>query len=302
MQDRWFRGVNLATIRVLARNGWRVVVPRSQQCCGALAAHNGRLDTARALARGSAEAFADADVVVVNAAGCGAHLKDVGDLLDTPEAHALSAKVRDVMELLHDEGLSGPPTSAGASMRVAYHDACHALRAQGIRSQPREVLRAIPGLEIDEIDGGDVCCGAAGLYNVLEPEMSSELRRGRQRRSPPPARRPWRARTPAARCSSLRDCVSSGHRSTSCTRSSSSTAPTPPPIERRQPVTSARRRAPSAVPPGRRRRTRSWNASPRSTRRGSHRRPRPCARARRACPADPRSTRPPRPRRARPPP
>ena len=177
VQDRWFRDVNLATIRVLARNGWRIVVPRAQQCCGALAAHNGRLSTARALARGSAEAFADADVVVVNAAGCGAHLKDVGDLLDTPEAHALSAKVRDVMELLHDEGSSGPPTSAGGSTRVAYHDACHALRAQGIRSQPREVLRTIPGLEIDEIDGGDVCCGAAGLYNVLEPDMSSELRR-----------------------------------------------------------------------------------------------------------------------------
>jgi glycolate oxidase iron-sulfur subunit len=176
VQDRWFRGVNEATIRVLARNGWRVVVPRSQRCCGALAAHHGRLDTARSLAERSVRAFRDADVVVVNAAGCGAHLKDVGDLLGTPEAHAFSAKVRDVMELLHDEGLSEAPT-AGEQTRVAYHDACHALRAQRIRPQPREVLRAIPGLEIDEIADGDVCCGAAGLYNVLEPEMSSELRR-----------------------------------------------------------------------------------------------------------------------------
>ncbi len=176
MQDRWFRSVNEATIRVLARNGWRVVVPRSQQCCGALAAHHGRLDTARALAERSTRSFADADVVVVNAAGCGAHLKDVGDLLGTPEAHALSAKVRDVMELLHDDGLSEAPASAG-HVRVAYHDACHALRAQRLRSQPREVLRAIPGLQIDEIADGDVCCGAAGLYNVLEPQMSSELRR-----------------------------------------------------------------------------------------------------------------------------
>jgi glycolate oxidase iron-sulfur subunit len=177
VQDRWFRRVNRSTIRVLARNGWRVVVPRSQQCCGALAAHHGRLDTARALAQRAVGAFADSNVVVVNAAGCGAHLKDVGDLLGTPEAHALSAKVRDVMELLHDEGLSETPTREAATGTIAYHDACHALRAQGLRAQPREVLEAIPGLEIAEIADGDVCCGAAGLYNVLEPELSAELRR-----------------------------------------------------------------------------------------------------------------------------
>ena len=176
VQDRWFRDVNRATIRVLARNGWRVVVPRTQRCCGALAAHHGRLDTARALAERNLRAFADADVLVVNAAGCGSHLKEVGELLGTDEAKRFSAKVRDVMEFLHDEGLSETPTNTDGAQRVAYHDACHALRAQKIKDQPRALLRRIPGLQIHEIPGGDVCCGAAGLYNVLEPEMSSELR------------------------------------------------------------------------------------------------------------------------------
>jgi glycolate oxidase iron-sulfur subunit len=177
VQDRWFRNVNRATIRVLARNGWRVVVPTTQRCCGALAGHHGRLDTARALAERTLRAFADADVVVVNAAGCGSHLKEVGDLLGTEEAERFSAKVRDVMEFLHEEGLSATPSKIAGVERVAYHDACHALRAQKIKEQPRALLRRIPGLQIDEIPGGDVCCGAAGLYNVLEPEMSSELRR-----------------------------------------------------------------------------------------------------------------------------
>ena len=176
VQDRWFRGVNRATIRVLARNGWRVVVPRSQVCCGALAAHNGRLDTARKLAARNARVFAQADHVLVNAAGCGAHLRDVGQLLGTPAAAALSAKVRDVMEFLDVHGVEAPASPAGLD-RVGYHDACHALRAQGIREQPRAVLMKIPGVEVVDLPGGDMCCGAAGLYNVLEPAMSSELRR-----------------------------------------------------------------------------------------------------------------------------
>ncbi|HJS27280.1 MAG TPA: (Fe-S)-binding protein [Actinomycetota bacterium] len=177
VQDRWFRSVNHATIRVLARNGWRVVVPRRQRCCGALPAHHGRLDTARSLAERNVRAFADADVVVVNAAGCGSHLKELGELLGTEEADTLSAKVRDVMEFLHDEGLAVSPSADADLERVAYHDACHALRAQKIKEQPRELLRTIPGIHIAEIPDGDVCCGAAGLYNVLEPEMSGELRR-----------------------------------------------------------------------------------------------------------------------------
>jgi glycolate oxidase iron-sulfur subunit len=177
VQDRWFRGVNRATIRVLARSGWRVIVPRTQVCCGALAAHHGRLDTARALAERNLRAFAEVDVVAVNASGCGAHLQELGDLVPTDEARAFSAKVRDVMQLLHDDGPTPEPAGDPGFGRVAYHDACHALRVQEIHAQPRALLRAVPGIEVVDVPNGDVCCGAAGLYNVLEPEMSSELRR-----------------------------------------------------------------------------------------------------------------------------
>lgn len=176
VQDRWFRDVNRATIRVLARNGWRVVVPRAQRCCGALAAHHGRLDTARTLAERNLRAFAGAAVVVTNAAGCGAHLQDLGDLVPTDEARAFSTRVNDVMHLLHDQGLREAPARNPGLARVAYHDACHALRVQHVRAEPRAILRTIPGLEVVDLPDSDLCCGAAGLYNVLEPEMSTELR------------------------------------------------------------------------------------------------------------------------------
>ena len=170
VQDRWFHGVNDATVRVLVRNGWRVTVPRGQRCCGALGAHNGRLDRARRLARRNVRAFAGADHVIVNAAGCIAHMKAYGELVDGAEL-----PVRDLMAFLADEGLTTAPTHGLPDGRVAYHDACHALRAQGIRTQPRAVLALIPGLELVEIHNGDRCCGAAGLYNVVEPEMSGRL-------------------------------------------------------------------------------------------------------------------------------
>jgi glycolate oxidase iron-sulfur subunit len=172
VQDRWFHRVNRATIRVLARNGWRVVVPREQRCCGALAAHNGRLGSARKLARRNAAAFAGVDHVIVNASGCGAHMANYDDLVD-----GTALPVHDLMAFLADFGLVETPTHALADGRVAYHDACHALRAQGIRQQPRDVLMQIPDMKIVEISNGDRCCGAAGLYNVLEPEMSGRLMR-----------------------------------------------------------------------------------------------------------------------------
>ena len=170
VQDRWFHEVNLATIRVLARNGWRVTVPAGQRCCGALPAHYGRLGTARKLARRNAAAFAGADHVIANAAGCGAHMKDYEEL--DPAARL---PVRDVMEFLFTEGLRNEPHELSAT--VAYHDACHALRVQKIREEPRALLRSVPGVQVVEIANGDRCCGAAGLYNVLQPELSSELRR-----------------------------------------------------------------------------------------------------------------------------
>ena len=170
VQDRWFHRVNRATIRVLALNGWRVVVPREQRCCGALAAHNGRLRSARRLARRNASAFAGVDHVIVNSAGCGAHMYAYDDLVD-----GAALPVLDLMAFLADVGLTEAPRLPLADGRIAYHDACHALRAQGIRHQPRDVLRQIPDVEIVELANGDRCCGAAGLYNVLEPEMSGRL-------------------------------------------------------------------------------------------------------------------------------
>lgn len=178
VQDRWFRPVNRATIRVLTRNGWRVVVPQAQVCCGALAAHNGSLDTARRLAERNLRAFADIEAVIVNAAGCGAHLKEVGELLGTDEARAFGSKVRDAMEFLHEQGVEAPAANPGVE-RVAYHDACHASRAQKIREQPRAVLRQIPGLELSEIPDGDRCCGAAGLFNVTQPATADVLMRAK---------------------------------------------------------------------------------------------------------------------------
>ena len=172
VQDLWFRRVNAATIRVLASNGWRVVVPDDQTCCGALAAHNGHLATARKLARRNAAAFSGVDHVVVNAAGCGAHMAGYGDLVGGAEL-----PVRDVMAFLHEEGVRDLAGSLPKRTVVAYHDACHALRSQGIQQQPRELLGAIANLELAEIPNSDRCCGAAGIYNVTEPEMSGRLMR-----------------------------------------------------------------------------------------------------------------------------
>ena len=221
VQDRWFHQVNVATIRVLARNGWRVTVPRAQRCCGALAAHNGRLASARKLARRNASAFADVDHVIVNASGCSAHMTTYGELVE-----GTALPVHDLMEFLADYGLVDVPTNPLADGRVAYHDACHALRAQGIKQQPRDVLRQIPGVEIVEIANGDRCCGAAGLYNVLEPEMSGGSCGRRPARCATRASVWSPARTPAARCRSPPACATWARTSRSSTPSSSSTART----------------------------------------------------------------------------
>jgi glycolate oxidase iron-sulfur subunit len=167
VQDRWFRDVNLATIRVLSRNGWRVTVPRSQRCCGALSAHNGRPRTAELLARRNARALAGVDHVIVNAAGCAAHMADAvsDDALPVADPTALLAR----------EGLREEPGELRST--VAYHDACHALRVLKVHDEPRSLLRRITGMDVVEIADGDRCCGAAGLYNVTEPELSGELRR-----------------------------------------------------------------------------------------------------------------------------
>jgi glycolate oxidase iron-sulfur subunit len=175
-----FAHVNHATIRVLAAEGCDVVAP-PQGCCGALPLHAGRLDEARAFAKRTIQAFEQSGVerVVVNAAGCGSSMKEYDRLLaDDPEwaarATAFAHRVRDVNELLVEFGAPRAPRHPLA-LRVAYHDACHLAHAQGIRQQPRNLLGAIPGVELVAFAEQDLCCGSAGIYNLVEPEAAHDL-------------------------------------------------------------------------------------------------------------------------------
>ena len=171
---------NQASVRVLARNGCDVYTPRQQGCCGALSAHNGREPEAQDFARRLVDSFEDSGVerVVVNAAGCGSTMKEYAALLaDDPayasRAQAFAEKVRDVSEILVELGPVAPRHPL--EMTIAYHDACHLAHAQGVRSEPRRLLEDIPGLELREIAEAEICCGSAGIYNVLNPEPAREL-------------------------------------------------------------------------------------------------------------------------------
>ena len=172
--------VNRATVRVLARNGYRVLANPAQPCCGALQAHANDLESARRLARHHIAAFeaSGADWLVVNAAGCGALMKDYGHLLaDDPEfaarAETFDARVRDISELLAADPLRGPLQPV--PLRVAYDDPCHLSHGQKIRQQPRDLLRQVPGLELLEVPESDWCCGSAGTFNLFHPEMAEAL-------------------------------------------------------------------------------------------------------------------------------
>ncbi len=182
VQRVFFSDVNEATVRVLTADGCAVVAPRSQRCCGALSEHAGREPEALERARALIDAFEGAvvDNIVVNVAGCGSSMKEYGRLLrDDPQyaerAAAFSAKVRDISELLAELG----PVAARHPIeaRVAYHDACHLGHAQGIREQPRSVLGTIPGLQVTDIPEAEICCGSAGIYNLVKPEAGEELGR-----------------------------------------------------------------------------------------------------------------------------
>jgi glycolate oxidase iron-sulfur subunit len=182
VQRVFFADVNAATVRVLTAEGCEVVAPRTQRCCGALSEHAGREPEALERARKLIDAFADAEVdtIVSNVAGCGSSLKEYGRLLrDDPEyaerAAEFSAKVRDVSELLAELDPVAPRHPIEA--RLAYHDACHLGHAQGVRSQPRDVLRTIPGLQVTDIPEAEICCGSAGIYNLVNPEPAAELGR-----------------------------------------------------------------------------------------------------------------------------
>jgi glycolate oxidase iron-sulfur subunit len=178
VQRVFFGDVNRATMRVLAAEGFEVHAPRLPRCCGALQLHSGEADAARALARRTIEAFEHFDRVVVNAAGCGSAMKDYGHVLrDDPawadRAAAFSAKVADVTEVLAEQ--EPRATRHPLPMSVAYHDACHLAHAQGVRAQPRELLRGIPELDLREPAEWEICCGSAGIYNLIKPEPAAEL-------------------------------------------------------------------------------------------------------------------------------
>jgi glycolate oxidase iron-sulfur subunit len=182
VQRVFFPNVNAATIRVLAAEGVEVVVPAGQGCCGALSVHAGRAAEARRLARSLVEAFEKdpVDVVVVNAAGCGSHLKDLAhvfadDPAFLPRARAFAAKVRDVTELLASLPQRAPRAPLRA--RVAYHSPCHLAHAQKVVDAPRQLLRAIPGLELVDVPDAEMCCGSAGIYNLVEPQSADEIGR-----------------------------------------------------------------------------------------------------------------------------
>ncbi len=180
VQGAFFPGVNAATARVLAAEGCEVVVPSGQGCCGALSTHNGREAEAQRFARAVVDTFERAGVehVVVNAAGCGSTMKEYADLLAddadyADRAAAFAARVRDISEFLVELGPVAPRHPLPLS--VAYHDACHLGHAQGIRSQPRELLGDIPGISVREIAEADLCCGSAGIYNIVNPGPAAEL-------------------------------------------------------------------------------------------------------------------------------
>jgi glycolate oxidase iron-sulfur subunit len=174
-----FAHTNRATTRVLARNGYKPVPAGGQQCCGALHAHAGDEPRAKVLARRNVEAFerSGADFIAVNAAGCGAMMKDYGNLLRDDAAFAeravrVSSRVRDVSELL---SAAGPEPGGRVPVRVTYDAPCHLLHGQRVFDSPLAVLRSIPGLDLVPLADADRCCGGAGIYNLVEADTASKV-------------------------------------------------------------------------------------------------------------------------------
>ncbi|MCZ6677398.1 MAG: heterodisulfide reductase-related iron-sulfur binding cluster [Candidatus Poribacteria bacterium] len=180
VMNQVFTETNLATIRVLSENGCDVITPHQQTCCGALHVHNGVRDTAIELARNNIDVFAaeDVDVIIINAAGCGATLKEYEALMEhdpvyAEKAKTFSSKMRDISEFLAE--IEMKPPEGEIHRRVTYDEPCHLVHGQQIQFQPRKVLQSIPGLELIELQESEWCCGGAGIYNITQPEMSREI-------------------------------------------------------------------------------------------------------------------------------
>lgn len=180
IQDAFLGEVNAATVRVLQRNGYEVHFPRTQTCCGAAALHIGEGDLTRDLARQNVDAYSDRDYVAIinNAGGCGATLKEYAHLLAEDPAYAdraraFVAKLQDVSEFLVNH-LHNPPTGTVAK-RVTYVDSCHLRHGQKVIKQPRQLIKAIPGITLVELQRPDMCCGSAGVYNIMQPETANQV-------------------------------------------------------------------------------------------------------------------------------
>ena len=184
--DAMFGHTNWATARVLQQNGCEVVVPRNQACCGAIHYHSGAGEPALQLAQQNADAFNpdDFDAIIINVAGCGSMLKDYGhmahelapqDAVTQQRLDKFADKVKDVSEFLMSLGPIAP--TGEIKLRATYHDACHLCHAQKIREQPRDLLSLVPGLELIPLNESEICCGAAGSYNLTQPEMAAQLGR-----------------------------------------------------------------------------------------------------------------------------
>ena len=180
-QDLIFSDVNRDTVEVLARNACEVITPAQQNCCGSLHAHNGEWELAQDLARKQLDQFPPEqfDAIITNAGGCGSHLKHFGKLLENDPLYGERAriwdqKVKDIHEWLIQIGVESPPNTTPARV-VTYHESCHLAHGQKITVQPRQLLRAIPNLQLVELPESNWCCGSAGIYNLIQPEMADQL-------------------------------------------------------------------------------------------------------------------------------
>lgn len=181
-QDLIFSDINRDTVEVLARNGCEVFTPPHQPCCGSLHAHNGELELARELARRMLRQFPPEqfDAIITNAGGCGSHLKHYAKLLEAEpawreRARLWDAKVRDIHEWLAQIGILPPGADHAPRQRVTYHESCHLAHGQKITAQPRQLLRLVPNLDLVELPESAWCCGSAGIYNLIQPQMAGEL-------------------------------------------------------------------------------------------------------------------------------
>lgn len=180
IQQAWFSDINDSTISLLTKNGCDVVIPQTEQCCGALSIHSGRLDEGREFARKIIDEFIkmNVDALIINSAGCGSSVKDYKHLLENDPVYAgkaseISKKTRDIMEFIDDIGLVS--RLENTDIKVTYQDACHIIHGQKLKDPPRNLLKQIPGISFTELPGSDNCCGSAGIYNLMQPEMSEKI-------------------------------------------------------------------------------------------------------------------------------